>query len=1051
MQVREKQMVKEGKLDIYNNEIKDLVDRGVVRKLSSEEAKSAPYEPGWFLNHRIVERPDKSSTKLRLVWDAAAKFKGVCLNDGLYKGPNYTNNLVSVFLRWRAYKVAVCGDISKMFNMFLMNQQDQIYHRFMWRDGVTNAPPQIYQWLTLLFGDTPSPDLASYGLHLLADLHADTHPVGSLALKEKTYVDDVGDSEDVKFSQVTSLPITEEVDEILSAGNLKIKVWNSNHPNVDQNPQDRITDFLGHEWDKTDDLISLKTRDFDVDMDKFNKRSALGLVMKLWDPIGLLLPVTMRYRIDLQQLWEHGYSWDEDLPPDIKELWASHSKVMEEIQNLSFERCLKPDDAIDEPQLHGCSDGGNLGFGACIFLRWPTETGFKVTFVSSKAYVAPLKHKTTPELELLAAMVVCRLMSVAETSLPYKITSKKFWIDSEVVIYWLTNLSSRFKPFIASRIQEFQDTHTNYLEEIKYIPSELNPADKLTKPIELKNLSLFHDGPYFLSQPESSWPEICGEAPEIENMNAEFLKEKPKPQIKKYKRVKKSINHIADLSDVEGVIASNISSFQSWPSMLQAIDFLKRSLSTRTFLCPLINLSNPAETLEHAKFTLFKIAQESSFKDIDESRKRLFKLDLQKSDDGIIRVGGRLSRSQLPEFIKHPVVLPKESAITVALLTHYHVKFKHQGYRVVQSNLSQEGILVAGGKDILKSIADKCIFCRIRRRKLLQQQMAVLPAFRVDPEKAPFSSVAMDFFGNLRVKLTRNICVDATVLINTCTTSRCIHLELCMMQDTDSFMRAWRRFVSIRGIHPTLGVADAAKCFRQGDPIRSWMESWDKHLVEQELAANGTSFHWETNTPTASHMNGVVESLIRSVRKALDASIRNYSTTALTYEQWETVLREVTYLVNSRPIYPDGDPSEGNCITGNSLLHPYGQPTVHQISQDLSGIDLLSTLKVVQQKVNIFWSTWLKHMPPQLLFRNKWYHSRANLEVGDFVINLENGFKGVAPRGTWKKAIVHECHPSKDGLVRSVTIRDSAGNLYKRPIHKLCLIATHHELENGFQ
>ena len=87
-------------------------------------------------------------------------------------------------------------------------------------------------------------------------------------------------------------------------------------------------------------------------------------------------------------------------------------------------------------------------------------------------------------------------------------------------------------------------------------------------------------------------------------------------------------------------------------------------------------------------------------------------------------------------------------------------------------------------------------------------------------------------------------------------------------------------------------------------------------------------------------------------------------------------------------------------------------------------------------------------MPPQLLNHNRWFHTRDNLEVGDFVINLEPGMKGkTAPRSQWKKGIVTKTHPSADGLVRSVTIRDSNHTELVRPIHKLCLIATRGELE----
>ena len=155
-------------------------------------------------------------------------------------------------------------------------------------------------------------------------------------------------------------------------------------------------------------------------------------------------------------------------------------------------------------------------------------------------------------------------------------------------------------------------------------------------------------------------------------------------------------------------------------------------------------------------------------------------------------------------------------------------------------------------------------------------------------------------------------------------------------------------------------------------------------------------------------LNGVVESLINSVRKALDASVFNYTHTQLTYEQWATILSEVTYLINSRPLFPDGNPEDFNCISGNNLLYPYGQTFVVQ-TPDEEIINLCNMLQIAEKQVTMFWDTWLHHIPPQLLLPNKWFRARDNLK------------------------------------------EDSAGNLYKRPIHKLCLIATKEELESGLQ
>ena len=94
---REKQLLKDGKLDDYNNEITNLLDRGVVRMLDEDEVLKVSEEPSWYLNHHMVERLDKNTTKLRLVFNSAARCDGISLNDAFEKGPDYTNSLFQCF------------------------------------------------------------------------------------------------------------------------------------------------------------------------------------------------------------------------------------------------------------------------------------------------------------------------------------------------------------------------------------------------------------------------------------------------------------------------------------------------------------------------------------------------------------------------------------------------------------------------------------------------------------------------------------------------------------------------------------------------------------------------------------------------------------------------------------------------------------------------------------------------------------------------------------------------------------------------------------------
>ncbi|XP_068246743.1 uncharacterized protein [Palaemon carinicauda] len=170
-------------------------------------------------------------------------------------------------------------------------------------------------------------------------------------------------------------------------------------------------------------------------------------------------------------------------------------------------------------------------------------------------------------------------------------------------------------------------------------------------------------------------------------------------------------------------------------------------------------------------------------------------------------------------------------------------------------------------------------------------------------------------------------------------------------------------------------------------------------------------------------MNGVVESLIRSCRRGLDA-VTDYHHKKFSALEWQTILSEVMYLVNSRPLFPNGpDPLESPTITSNDLLFPHGQPSVLQPYTG-NEVNLRSMVVVAQQRIQVFWETWIRYMPPQLVQRSKWFYPKQNLQVGDLVLLLEPGLKGgVAPRGLWRRGLVERIHPGKDGLVREVTVR----------------------------
>ena len=119
---------------VYNEQIQDMVNRGVARKLSEQEL-SEWEGPKFYLSHLAVSNPKSLSTPVRIVFNSSQPFHGVSLNSSLAKGPDsYLNNLLGILLRWRENHVAIQADIRKMWNSIFIEPLEQHCHRFLWRN-----------------------------------------------------------------------------------------------------------------------------------------------------------------------------------------------------------------------------------------------------------------------------------------------------------------------------------------------------------------------------------------------------------------------------------------------------------------------------------------------------------------------------------------------------------------------------------------------------------------------------------------------------------------------------------------------------------------------------------------------------------------------------------------------------------------------------------------------------------------------------------------------------------------------------------------------------
>ena len=118
-------------------------------------------------------------------------------------------------------------------------------------------------------------------------------------------------------------------------------------------------------------------------------------------------------------------------------------KEVKTLQQFQIPRGLRPAEALNEAELHGFCDGGKLAYGAVIWLRWQTTNGIFFLFVAAKSFVAPVKRKSIPRLELLSALVLARFVSSVKMIVNF--SKVCLWSDSATVLHWLNMSHTNLK------------------------------------------------------------------------------------------------------------------------------------------------------------------------------------------------------------------------------------------------------------------------------------------------------------------------------------------------------------------------------------------------------------------------------------------------------------------------------------------------------------------------------------------------------------------------------------------------------------------------------
>ena len=556
-QVRKPASLKKGAIKFHN----ELIEKGFVAKVSDlnrEQQKIISESP---VNHifpwRVVFKMDSISTPTRIVTDPSITH----FNDLCAKGSNQLSNLYIMLVNFRTYLYTYSFDISKMYNTVRLEDKMLPYSLYYMSTGLEpNEEPELWCFLTLIYGLICAGNIAMYAVRFLAERFKTAEPEAHEALTKYLYMDD-GFSGKNTIEELNQT--IESVSRVLPEGGFKIKCMSRSgvQPSEKASSDGTTTGLAGYLWLPEKDYLKLgvgeinfnkKSRGYripnenpivtsddlnEIIPEKITRRIALGKTAEFWDIIGILEPLKVKFKINLKEL--HGYDWDDEIPKDLKHEWVTNFHLMSQSRNLQVKRSVIPSKALNpnEMTLIVTCDASVKMCSTSIYARYLLKDGsFSCNLLTAKSCSV---DQTIPRNELSGMVLAAETTHTLLKMLDNRVKDYICCTDSTIGICWIGNQEKLLKQFCFNRVRQCHRLVNK--DSWRHISGVLNPADLATKgDIGLEDLSedsIWFTGYPWMKEdlengPLRKYEDICDSlnAEEIEAVNKETIIE-PQVQI----------------------------------------------------------------------------------------------------------------------------------------------------------------------------------------------------------------------------------------------------------------------------------------------------------------------------------------------------------------------------------------------------------------------------------------------------------------------------------------------------------------------------------------
>ena len=99
----------------------------------------------------------------------------------------------------------------------------------------------------------------------------------------------------------------------------------------------------------------------------------MSIIYKIFDPLGLLAPITIKFKILLQKVTRAGLEWDEPMQIGLAKEAGTALEEMVLMDDVTYPCSVKPAGSKGLPELCGWWDGGKPASAAFLYSRYELE------------------------------------------------------------------------------------------------------------------------------------------------------------------------------------------------------------------------------------------------------------------------------------------------------------------------------------------------------------------------------------------------------------------------------------------------------------------------------------------------------------------------------------------------------------------------------------------------------------------------------------------------------------------------------------------------------